>query len=131
MAHTKTITIDRSNGRESTYELPATYEVCPNCEGEGRVLHEAIRSHAYSAEEFRDSFDDDEAAEYFKGGSGIYGVTCGTCRGERVVLVIDERAVRTRHGATLLMLYHRQQDQRAQWDAEDRYTRMMENGGRE
>lgn len=82
------VTIENDAGVERELKLPAKYEVCPRCEGEGTHLHPDIGDHAYSAEEFNESFDDEEAAEYFKPG-GRYDVTCYECKGKRVVLVID------------------------------------------
>ena len=69
--------------------LPAKNEVCPDCEGEGRTLNENLRG-GFSSEEFAECFEDDESrAEYRKGGHGIYGVPCKTCKGNRVVPVVD------------------------------------------
>lgn len=69
-------------------EIPCRWDVCDDCEGEGTTLQEDIRQHAYSVEEFRESFDDEEAEEYFKRG-GRYDVPCKTCKGARVVAVPD------------------------------------------
>lgn len=73
-------------------DLPARYDVCPDCEGKGTTLNENLRG-AFTAREFYECFDDEESrAEYFKGGDGIYGVPCKTCEGKRVVPVVDEKA---------------------------------------
>lgn len=110
-----TITFSRINsaGVETSYALPAKFEVCDRCEGHGTHLHEAIGSHAYSREEFRESFDDEEAGEYFKRG-GRYDVPCSVCKGERVVAVVDEdEARRTLRGRRLLALYEAEQEREA------------------
>lgn len=77
------------DGAEIYEELPAKHEVCGNCEGHGTHLRAAIREHAYTQEEFQESFDEEEAAEYFTRG-GRYDVTCEVCKGNRVVPVVDE-----------------------------------------
>lgn len=126
MMRTITITLHSTSGAEYTHDWPATRVVCHDCDGDGVVLHDAIRHHAYSAEEFRESFDDDEAAEYFKGGHGAYGVTCPTCHGARVLDELDEDAVeKMRHGATLLTFYRRQQVEAAQLRAIEAMERRM------
>lgn len=87
--------------------LPAKREVCPECDGDGRVLNPAIAQHCYSMEEFRESFPDDEdRAEYFAGGAGRYGVACGHCKGEKVVDVVDIEAL-TATDLALAMKYKR------------------------
>lgn len=82
------VTIYDEDGNEEIVDLPAKMEVCHNCEGEGYVLNESMRYHAYSAEEFYESFDEEDREEYFKRG-GIYDVVCPTCKGKNVVPVID------------------------------------------
>ena len=112
------------NDDEVTVQLPACFDVCDRCEGHGSHLNPSIGSHAYTREEFEESFDEEQAEEYFKRG-GIYDVTCEECRGARVVPVVDESKCKPE----LLKLYHEQRENRARWDAEDRYTRRMESGG--
>lgn len=68
--------------------LPAMYAVCHDCEGHGTVLNASMRHHAYSAEQFDESFGDDGDA-YFQHG-GKYDVICPTCKGTRVILSVDE-----------------------------------------
>ena len=69
--------------------VPARFEVCPDCEGDGSVLIAAIREHAYSREEFEESFPDDEDREaYFCPGSYLHE-PCPTCEGRRVAEVPD------------------------------------------
>jgi len=75
------------------YDLPAQHVVCDDCRGEGRTLNENLRG-AFTSSEFNECFDDESREEYMKGGAGIYGVTCKTCDGRRVVLVPDEDACR-------------------------------------
>ena len=86
-------TYEDDEGDEVTVDLPSRNEVCSRCEGEGRILHPDIGNHAYSQEEFNDTFTDDDKEEYFKGGHGIYGVSCHECNGRRVVAVVDRSRV--------------------------------------
>lgn len=67
-----------------TYDVPAHYIICPNCQGHGTHLMPSIREHAYTQEEFRD-FSDDERDAYFNRG-GMFDVPCETCKGLRVVI---------------------------------------------
>lgn len=93
-------------------ELPMHRIVCTDCEGEGYVLNESMRYHAYSREEFEEAFEDERdqldydchndnegpcedsckcpapQLEYFKRG-GIYDVVCPTCKGKNVIDVVD------------------------------------------
>lgn len=61
----------------------ARFEVCGDCRGHGTHLAEGMRFHAYTEEEFRD-FSEEEREAYFTRG-GMFDVTCGTCKGMRVV----------------------------------------------
>ena len=113
---------------ESEHEFPSRFEVCDACEGHGMVLCEGMRGYAYSAEEFAESFDDEEREEYFKRG-GRYDVTCDVCRGARVVPVVDEKLLTPKQKA-LYKIWLKNERDRAGWDAEDRMTRFYESGGR-
>jgi len=99
-------TRENSRGVETEYVLPGRFEVCPRCEGHGTHLTPSIGEHAYSAEEFNETFwEPEDRAEYFRRG-GMYDVDCETCRGKRVILVPDEDACRlTLRGRRLLALY--------------------------
>lgn len=117
-------TVTGSRG-EYEHELPAKLEVCPGCEGEGTRLHEAIGSHAYSREEFEESFDEEEREEYFKRG-GRYDVQCTDCHGERVVPVVDEdECNRTHRNRKLLKLYEQVEERRAEWARQEAHERRM------
>ena len=86
---TITVTYITDRGEEIVLDLPAKNEVCHDCDGEGYVLCEGMRGYAYSAEEFCESFDAEERAEYFRPG-GRYDVVCPTCKGKNVIAVVDE-----------------------------------------
>ena len=107
-------------------ELPAAFDVCGECDGHGSHLTEGMRGHAYTADEFNDSFDEVEAAEYFKRG-GRYDVVCAECKGLRVVQVVDE----SRLTAEQREDYEQFQEQAAQREHEarlDAITRRRECG---
>lgn len=112
---------------ESEHEFPARFVVCSDCEGEGTHLHPAIREHAYTSEEWADE-DDEFREEYMRGGRGLYGVTCDTCSGRRVVPVVDARRL-TLEQKKLFELYEKQEDARVREDYEDARTRRLESGG--
>lgn len=127
-----TIKIELENdvGVERTLTLPAKYEVCDQCEGEGTILNPNIGQHAYSQEEFDEAFEpgSEEREHYFKRG-GMYDVTCPSCKGKRVVAVLDESAFRKPAHLKLLKRINDSQRARAQADAEilaeGRMERMM------
>lgn len=68
-------------------ELPAKYEVCDRCRGEGKHVNPAIDGNGIS----RDAFDEDPdfGEGYFR---GDYDVNCEECGGRTTVLVVDEAA---------------------------------------
>jgi hypothetical protein len=114
-------------GEEVEHTFPSTNEVCDACEGYGTYLNRSIGEHAYSMEEFHESFDEEEAEEYFKRG-GRYDVQCETCHGNKVVEVADESKFNEEQKA-LYAEYEESEERHARWDAEDRATYRMENGG--
>lgn len=78
---------DQPSGVEGirVVELPAHYEVCGRCRGTGKHVNPSIDGHGLSQCDFDE--DPDFREDYF---SGVYDVTCYTCKGERVVLVEDD-----------------------------------------
>lgn len=126
-ATTITITLENEDGEEVQHELPAKNEVCYRCEGFGTHLNPNIGEHAYTREEFEESFDEEGREEYFKRG-GIYDVSCEECHGNKVVLVVDEDRL-TEDQKKIFEEHEDRQAEIARWDAEDRHTRRMESGG--
>lgn len=118
---------DSEEGEEIEHSFPAKNEVCSRCEGHGSHLNPSIGSHAYTLEEFNESFDDEGREEYFKRG-GIYDVQCEECKGKNVVLVADENNF-SAEDKVLYTQYQEYEEQRAQWDHEDRMTAYYESGG--
>lgn len=70
------------------HKLPGKYEVCTTCHGRG---HHSRRFGAISMEDFHGpDWDEDSREAYIR---GDYDEQCETCKGQRVVLVVDrERA---------------------------------------
>jgi RecJ-like exonuclease len=120
-------TYENEDGEEISVDLPTTMEVCSECEGHGFVLCDGMRRAAYTTEEFEETFDDEERAEYFKRG-GRYDVSCPDCGGKNVVPVVDVDHLTDEQRVHWTEL-ERQAEQRARWDAEDRATYRMESGG--
>lgn len=125
---TKTVTYENDDGEEIKIDLPAKNEVCDRCEGFGTHLTPSIGEHAYSREEFEEAFSDEEnRAQYFQRG-GIYDVTCEGCRGNKVVLVVDEEHV-TKYGTEqekeAMKAYFRRLDDDADYERECAAERRM------
>lgn len=117
------ILIENDDGEEVTMDLPSRKAVCSDCQGEGFVLCPGMRHHAYSAAEFAESFDEDDAAEYFRHG-GMYDVRCPTCLGRNVIDAVDEdalNAVERAHYDAFIA----QERERAAWEREARAERAM------
>ena len=67
-------------------ELPAKYEVCSRCDGQGKHDHPAF-SNGISSDEWNGPDWDDDSREGYM--SGRYDVTCEECKGRNVVLEVD------------------------------------------
>lgn len=121
------ITLYDEDGTETEHQLPSKMEVCPRCEGHGTHLTPSIGEHAYSAEEFYESFSEPEdREEYFKRG-GIYDVTCYTCKGANVIQVVDEDAcLRDEKLKSIFLSWQEQEEESAAFEAECRVEREME-----
>lgn len=74
-------------GTEAEVELPAKYEVCERCQGEGKHVNPSIDGNGISREDFDQDPDFEEA--YFR---GDYDVNCEECKGRTTVLEVDEAA---------------------------------------
>ena len=94
--------------------FPAHYEVCSRCRGEGKHVNPSIDGHGISPEEFAEDPDFEEA--YFR---GDYDVTCGECKGMRVVLVEDPDLFNAEQKANWAKL-------EAQWEQEAADARLSE-----
>ena len=114
-------------GEEVSHSFPSVMEVCDRCEGHGTHLNPNIGNHAYSQEEFYESFDEEDREQYFTRG-GIYDVSCEVCKGNRVVPIVDEARL-NEADKLLFEQYEKYQDQVARDEAEDQATYRMESGG--
>jgi len=100
------------DGNETEHELPSKMAVCDRCEGHGTHLAPSIGGHAYSMEEFEESFStDEEKDEYFKRG-GCYDVRCEECKGLRVTQVLDVEACTGKYEELLKRYQDLQEDER-------------------
>lgn len=114
-----TIKYYNDENEEVEFVFPAKHEVCPKCEGHGTHLTPSIGEHAYSAEEFYESFPEEEdRQEYFQRG-GIYDVTCHQCKGKNVITVIDEEACTTVEQKEHLKQYYNYLEEEARWRREE------------
>ena len=100
---------------EGPIRFPARFEVCPRCEGHGRVDHPAF-SNGLTENDFAE--DEEFRENYF---AGRYDVCCPECDGKRVTLVPDEDRMTERQREALDEFYRGK--------AEDAmYERMRERG---
>ena len=100
-------------------------EVCSECDGHGFVLAEGMRGYAYSAEEFNESFSEDEDREAYFTRGGKYDQQCPVCHGKNVVPVIDEEHIPDDLKAQFEE-FEKADERRARYEAEDRATSRME-----
>lgn len=112
---------------EDEIELPATWDICSRCDGEGSHVNPSIDGNGISAEEFMGpDWDDDEREMYFSGG---YDVACEAGCTNGKVLVPDEDACTQEPLKTLLETYLQKQDDDAREAYADSRMRFWENGG--
>jgi hypothetical protein len=126
MSDTMKVTIEDDDGEETEHELPCKMEVCYDCQGHGMVMNASMRNHGYSAEEFNESFDDEEKEHYFRRG-GMYDVQCPTCNGKNVLPEVDRDACeRDPKLKEILAVWDKQEESRARADAECEAEARME-----
>ncbi len=74
------------------------YEVCPVCDGEGKVVNPSIDGSGITASEMDEILHDDpDFMDNYMG--GLYDVTCSCCKGQRVVLIGDNVLEKLREAA--------------------------------
>ncbi len=73
-----------TNRNDEKVELPAKWELCERCDGDGSVDHPAFSNGITSSE--WEEWDDDDRDNYM---SGRYDVICPCCKGDGKVLVPD------------------------------------------
>ena len=77
---------DEGELEEVTHRLPAKFEICGQCEGSGKHVNPSVDCCGLSSDDFEQ--DPDFEQDYF---AGVFDVTCYTCKGKRVVSVLDEK----------------------------------------
>jgi hypothetical protein len=107
-------------GASTEVELPAKFEVCSRCGGEGKHTNPSIDGNGLSREEFDEDPDFREA--YF---SGVYDVQCEECGGKRVALEIDHAACKAQGLQKELKAYYREQREIREMDAISAAERRM------
>lgn len=117
--------LEDEDGNEVEHKLPAKYEVCHRCQGEGTHVNPNVDGHGITAEEWERDWDDESREAYFE---GRYDVPCEECDGDRVVAVVDEEHLTDAQKVTFAE-WQEHQEQVARWDYEDRMTRRGESGG--
>jgi hypothetical protein len=109
---------------EVIHQLPAKMAVCSRCNGEGTHTNPSIDGNGITASEMEE-LGDDFREDYM---SGVYDVTCTTCKGRNVVAVPDlARASFTIKRAYVLHL--RELRESAREDASEAWLRRAESGG--
>lgn len=76
---------DEEVGDRMPVELPARYEVCPNCDGHGVKCTLGAMTGSEYAEACH---DDEDFADKYR--SGFYDGACHECEGNRVIAVVDK-----------------------------------------
>jgi hypothetical protein len=71
----------RPEGWDGKMEVPCTREVCPLCDGRGRVVNPSIDAGGITESDWS-RWDQDERESYW---SGAYDMTCPRCLGRNVV----------------------------------------------
>lgn len=74
------------DGNELEVNILEEWTICSDCKGDGKVLCDGMRGHAYSMEEFYEEFDEDERHGYF---NGRYDVGCRECSGSGKVKQVN------------------------------------------
>ncbi len=112
------------NDEEVIHDFPSKKEVCWDCEGHGTHLAPGIREHAYSAEEFYEAFHNEEDREEYFAHGGKYDVICHTCKGLRVIDVLDNTALRPedKEAFEQYLVYQKQE---AEFRREQEFERRM------
>lgn len=108
---------------EISVKVPAKFEICQRCRGEGKHVNPSIDGNGISREDF--DADPDFEEGYF---SGRYDIRCEARCEEGKVRLPDFNAC-TPDQKDAVKAWEKHQEEVAQWDADDRRTRRMESGG--
>lgn len=118
MAPTLDVETCNDEGEEITLHLPARYEVCGRCRGNGIHVNPAIDGNGITQADREDWADDDFMDDYR---AGVYDVRCEECGGNRVVPVVDEERADPKD----LALYRQHNREMAELRAEEAAERRM------
>lgn len=114
---------------EDEMELPACWEICQRCKGNGSHTNPSIDGNGITSDEWNGpDWDDEEKEMYLSGG---YDIACEANCTNGKVLEVDEELCKLEPLKSLLEAYDEQEDERARDRAADRRTAYMESGGSE
>lgn len=112
---------------EVEHELPAVWEICSRCRGNGTIVNPNIDGNGITSSEMEELGD--EFMEDYMG--GVYDVTCDNgCGGSGKVLEVAPTENLSPEQRVIASRYEKQRMEMARDAAEDRHTRFMEDGGR-
>jgi RecJ-like exonuclease len=109
--------IEFTSYTDDTLTLPAKWDICHRCHGEGTHTNPAVDGHGITQEEM-DELGPEFEEDYF---SGVYDITCEECHGSGKVLVPDEGKC----DPHALAVYHQEQIDEANYRAEVEAERRM------
>lgn len=115
MTRTISVQVETDDGVEVTVQIPARWEICPVCKGDGSHCHPAIDGNGITASEWA-GWDREDQQAYFE---GQYNVPCDCQDGK--VLVPDDDLLTDEHRTAL----NYQAELRA-FDQENRMERLAE-----
>lgn len=107
-------------------EVPAKWEICSHCRGNGTHVNPNIDGHGIGAEEWEQDWDDDSREMYFSGG---YDVRCEEGCRDGKVQVVDFDSCNSELKKKVEM-WEAQQENMARERAYDLATRRAEDGYR-
>lgn len=123
---TITVYISAPGGESLEVELPAKRQMCTRCDGTGRHTNPSIDGNGITASEMEE-LGDDFREDYL---SGVYDVTCGTCKGEKIIEVLDHAVCQRAPHRAIYRQHLKEQEDSARDDYSERFLRMAEAGER-
>lgn len=124
---TRSITIrfyDEQTDDYIFHVIPARWEICPRCNGEGTHVNLNIDGHGISQDEWERDWGDEERENYY---NGVYDVVCEAGCTSGKTLVGDEARM-TAEQRELHARWLEEEAERKADDAADRRTRWREDG---
>jgi hypothetical protein len=106
---------ENAEGAMVTLYLPARFDVCDRCEGKGSHVNPSVDDGGFQAE------DPEDLEAYM---SGAYDVTCYSCKGARVVPVLNEEETK-RRAEWVLDAYTERMESNAAYERERAMERKM------